>query len=243
MRREMSPTLLLAIAVALFIAPAIYILTASTLSHQGSLGGVTLPAAAQAVIWAAGAISLLAPLAIPRLLRTAESSTQLILILVVTVAASVFGLVLTFATGHLAPVQMLSLASMLAILGWAWVFRECFRAQPLEYVAPRYTIVLILLAVVSLAFAALRGALWDQADPSPTGPASSGFMIFIDAVVAAAALSTAQLRRLGSAYARPATQVLSWALLLIPLIGTLTALYWIFAVRKREQVAAAAPAA
>jgi hypothetical protein len=61
-------------------------------------------------------------------------------------------------------------------------------------------------------------------------------MIFIDTAVGVAALLTARQRRLGSAYARSATRVLSWALLPIPLLGTLTSLYWIFAVRKREQL-------
>ena len=68
-------------------------------------------------------------------------------------------------------------------------------------------------------------------------------MIFIDATVGVAALSTARLRKLGSAYARSATKVLSWALLPIPLLGTLTSVYWIFAVRKREQLPASAHAA
>ncbi len=239
----MSPTLLLAIAAALFVAPAIYVLTASMLSHQGSLGGANLSGNAEALIWAAGVASLLAPFAMSRFLRSSERATQLLQILVVAVTASIFGLVLSFTTGSLAPVRALGVASMLAILGWSWAYRECFRGNPLDHVATRYTTVLILLGAVCLTFASFRAALWGHAASSAGGPASSGFMIFIDATVGVAAFSTARLRKLGSAYARSATKVLSWALLPLPLLGTLTSLYWIFAVRKREQGSASAHAA
>jgi hypothetical protein len=163
--------------------------------------------------------------------------------LVVTVAASVFGLVLSFTTGRQEPIRILGVAAMFAILGWSWAYRDCFLANPLEHVASRYTAVLIFVGAVSLGFAVFRAVLWDYAAPSTGGPASSGFMIFIDTAVGVAALSTARLRKLGSAYARSTTQVLSWALLPIPLLGTLTSLYWIFAVRKRELPGASAHAA
>ena len=101
----------------------------------------------------------------------------------------------------------------------------------------------MLVGVVFLAFAAFRVALWDQAPTSNGGSASSGFMIFIDTVVGVAALSTARFRRLGSTYARSASEVLSWALLPVLFLGTLTSLHWIFAVRKREQRAATVHAA
>jgi hypothetical protein len=231
-----SPTLLLAIATALFVAPATYLLTVSMLSQQGSLGSAALSDTVETVIWAAGSASLLVPFAIPRSLRSSERATQLLLILVVTVAASVFGLVLSFTTGRLVPVRVLGIASMLAILCWCWAYRECLRANPLKHVVSRYTTILILVGAVFLAFAVFQAALWDHAATSSGGSASSGFMIFINTAVGVAAITTARLRRLGSAYARPATQVLSWALLPIPLLGTLTSFYWIFAVRKREQL-------
>jgi hypothetical protein len=238
-----SPTLLLAMAAALFVAPATYLLTVSMMSQQGSLGGAALSDGAQAVIWAAGGASLLAPFAIPRLMCFSERATQLLLILVVTVAASVFGVVLSFTTGHLAPVRVLGVASMLAILCWTWTYRQCLRANSLRHASPRYTTILILVGAVFLAFAAFRIALWDHASTSSGNPASSGFMIFINTTAGVAAITTARLRKLGSAYALPATQVLSWALLPIPLLGTLIFFYWIFAVRKREQLPDSAPAA
>ena len=238
----MSPTKLLASAAALFVAPAIFVLLASLLNQQGSLGVATLSGTAETVIWTFAGASLLSPLVIRRFLRPSERATQLLLILVVTVAASVFGLVLGFTSGRLVAVQSLSLVSMLAVLGWSWVFRECFRASSLECVTFRYTTILIVLGVVFLAFAFLRAALWANTAASPSGPASTGFAIFVDTVVGIAALGTAWLRRVQSAYARSASQVLSWALLPIPLLGTLTSLYWIFAVRKREQLPATAPA-
>jgi hypothetical protein len=243
MRRELSPTLLLAISAALFVAPAIYVLTASMLSQQGSLGGPMLPAAAEAVIWAAGGVALVAPFAIRRILRSSEPATQLLLILVVTVTASVFGFVLSFTSGKVTPVRVLSVAAMLEILSWSYAYRACFRADPLVHAAPRYTIVLIVLGVICLASAAFRAALWNHPATSTGGTATTGFMIFIDTAVGVAALATARLRRLGSAHARSATRVLSWALLPIPILGTLTSLYWIFAVRKREQLPSSAHAA
>jgi hypothetical protein len=132
---------------------------------------------------------------------------------------------------------------MLAILCWTWAYRQCFRADPIEHTLPRYTTVLIVLGSISLAFVAFRLALWGHSTTSSDESAASGFMIFVDALVGTAALSTARLRRLHSAYARPATRVLSWALLPILLLGTLTSLYWIFAVRKREQLHSSAHAA
>jgi hypothetical protein len=242
MRRELSPTLLLAISAALFVAPAIYVLAASMLSQQGSLGGAMLPGIAEAVICAAGGVSLVAPFAVRRILRWSEPATQLLLILVVTVA-SVFGLVLSFTTGNVTPVRVLSVAAMLGILSWSYAYRECFRTDPLQHAAPRYTIILIVLGVACLSFAAFRAALWNHPATSTGGPATTGFMIYIDTTVGVAALATARLRRLGSAYARSATRVLSWALLPIPFLGTVTSLYWIFAVRKREQLPASARAA
>jgi hypothetical protein len=236
MRRELSPTLLLAIAAALFVAPAIYLLTVSFLSQQGSLGGTMLPSTAEVVIWAAAGVALVAPFAIRRILHSSKPATQLLLILVVTVSGSVFGLVLSFTTGNITPIRVLSVASMLGILSWSYAYRECFRADPLEHAAPRYTTVLIALGVVCLAFAAFRAALWNHPSTSTGGTASTGYMIFIDTAVGVAALLTARLRKLGSAYARSATRVLSWALLPIPFLGTVTSLYWIFAVRKREQL-------
>jgi hypothetical protein len=236
-----SPTRLLGIAAALFVASPIYLLTASLLVQRGSLAGATLPGTAEAAIWAAGGASLLLPFAIPRLLRSSERATQLLLILAVTAAATALGLVLSFATGRLVALRVLGVASMLAILAWTWTYRDCFRANPLQDVANRYTGVLILVGATSLAFAAFRAALWDPV-PAWTGGPSSGFMIFIDTTVGVAALSTARLRKLRSAYARSATQVLSWVLLPIPLIGTLTSLYWIFAIRKRELTPAGAHA-
>jgi len=242
-RREVSPTLLLAIAAALFVAPAAYLLAVSMASQQGSLGGATLSGTAETAIWAAGGASLLAPFAIRRFLRSSERATRLLLILVLTVSASVFGCVLSFATGRVAPVRVLGVGSMLGILSWSGVYRECFRADPLERIVSRYTTVLIVFGAISLAFAAFRAALWDYAATPSGGSASSGFMIFIDTTVGVAALSTARLRKLGSAYAQSATRVLSWALLPIPLLGSLTSLYWIFAVRKRERSPSVAHAA
>ena len=236
MRREMSPTVLLAIAAALFVAPPIYVLTVSMLNQQGSLGDAGLSRTSEAIIWAAGGISLVVPFAIRRIIDSSNRTTQLLLILVVTVTASVFGLVLSFTTGRVAPVRILGVASMLAILGWSFAYRESFRADPLEHVEPRYTIVLIVLGAVCLAFAAFRAALWNRPATSSVDTISSGFMIFVDTAVGVSALLTARLRKLGSSYARSTTRVLSWALLSIPLLGTLTSLYWIFAVRKREQV-------
>jgi hypothetical protein len=240
MQRELSPTVLLAIAAALFVAPAIYVLTASMLNQQGHLVALGFSRTSEAIIWAAGGISLLAPFAIRRIIDSSNRTTQLLLILVVTVAASVFGFVLSFTTGRVAPVLILSVASMLALLGWSSVYRVCFRADPLEHAEPRYTIVLIALGAVCLAFAAFRAALWNHSATSSGGTTSSGFMIFIDTAVGVSALLTARLRKLGSVYARSATRVLSWALLSIPFLGTLTSLYWIFAVRKREQAPSSA---
>jgi hypothetical protein len=238
-----NPVILLAIAVALFVAPAIYVLTASMLSQQGSLGGATLSGTAETVIWVAGSASLLAPFAIRRFLRSSDLAAQLLLILVITVAASVFGLVLSFTTGRLVPVWVLGVASMLGILSWSWAYRGCFRANPLEHVAPRYTATLVALGAISLVFAAVRAALWGHAATSSGGSASSGYMIFIDTVVGISALATARLRKLGSTYARTATQVLSWALLPILFLGTLTSLYWISSVRKQEKLSPDTPAA
>ncbi len=243
MRLELSPTSLLALSAALFVAPATYLLAVSMLSQQGSLGGAILPGTAESVIWAAGGAALVTPFAIRRLLHSSERALQLILILVVTVTASILGLVLSFTTGRVFPVRVLSVASMLGIVSWSYAYRECFRADPLEQAVPRYTTVLMVLGVVCLAFALFRAAVWNHPATSIGGAASSGFMIFIDTAVGVAALLTARLRRLGSAYARSATRVLSWALLPIPLIGTLTSLYWILAVRKREQLPSSAHAA
>jgi len=240
MRRELSPTRLLAISAALFVAPAIYVLTTSMLSQQDSFGSAVLSDTAKAVIWAAGGLSLVAPFAIRRILPSSEQAIQLLLILVATVAASVFGLVLSFTTGNVTPVRVLSVAAMLGILSWSYVYRECFRADLLEHAAPRYTIVLIVLGVVCIAFAAFRAALWNHPATSTGGTATTGFMIFIDTSVGVAALTTARLRKLGSAYARSATWVLSWALLPIPFLGSLTSLYWIFAVRKQEKLPSSA---
>jgi drug/metabolite transporter (DMT)-like permease len=124
MRRELSPTLLLAIAAALFVAPAIYLLTVSMLSQQGSLGGPMLSGTAEVVIWAAAGVSLAAPFAIRRILHSSERARQLLLILVVTLAASIFGLVLSFTTGRVAPVRVLSVVSMLGVLSWSYAYRE-----------------------------------------------------------------------------------------------------------------------
>jgi hypothetical protein len=99
-----NPTLLLAIAAALFVAPPTYVFCVSFLGQQGSLGAATLSGPAETVLWAAGGASLLAPFAIRLLLPSAERPTQLLLALVVTVAASVFGLVLSFTTGNPSPV-------------------------------------------------------------------------------------------------------------------------------------------
>ena len=132
---------------------------------------------------------------------------------------------------------------MLGILSWSYAYRECFRADRIEHAAPRYTIVLIVLGVVCLAFAAFRAAFWNHPATSTGGTATTGFMILIDTTVGVAALATARLRRLASTYARSATRVLSWALLPIPFLGTLTSLYWIFAVRKREELPSSAHAA
>src|SRR5688572_16217722 len=126
----MSPTLMLTISAALFVAPATYILAASMLSHQGNLGGATISNAAEIVLWSAGGAALLMPLAIPRLVSSSARPIQLILILTAAVAASAFGLVLTFTTGRLAPIRLLGAASMLAILVWSWTFRDCFRGRP-----------------------------------------------------------------------------------------------------------------
>jgi hypothetical protein len=240
--RGVTPAKLLAIAVALFIAPAIYVLTASMLSQQGSIGGATLSGTAETVIWVAGSTLLLAPFAIRRFLRSSERSAQLLFILVITVAASVFGLVLSFTTGRLVPVWVLGVASMLGILSWSWAYRECFGSCPLEHVAPRYTAALVALGAISLVFATARVALWDHAATSSGGSASSGYMIFINTVVGISALATARLRKLGSTYARTATQVLSWALLPIFFLGTITSIYWISSVRKKEKLSPDAPA-
>jgi hypothetical protein len=190
------------------------------------------------VIWAAGGASLLVPFAISIILRSSERAARLLLVLAITVAASLFGLVLSFTTGRLAPVRILGIASMLAMLGWSWAYRECFRAEPLAHVVARYTTVLLVVGAVSLAFAAFRAAAWNRFAASVGGPAIGGFMLLSDAVVGVAALSTARLRKSRSPYARPATEVLSWALLLVPFLGTLSSLYWIFAVRKQERLPA-----
>jgi len=236
--RGSSPTLLLAIAAALFVAPAIYVLTAAMLSQQGALGDVTISGALELAIWSASGAFLLAPFAIPRLLRSFARSVQLLLALVVSVGACVPGLVLTFVTGHRAPVRALGAASMLAILGWTWGFRECFKAGRIESIAPRYTTILALVGVISLLFVVFRVASWDRAVESGGGVAASGFLNFVDTTVGIASLSVARPRHLNSAYARPTTEVLSWALLGIPLLGTFAALYWLFAVRRQEQMIA-----
>jgi len=237
-----NPTVLLAIATGLFVAPATYLLSVSTLSERGSLGAATLAGPAQAVLWVAGGAALLVPFAIPRFLRSADRAKQLLLILVHTVAASVAGLVLSFVTGDVAPVWVLSGAAMLAILGWSWAYRQCFEAAPIGHTASRYTTLLVALGAIALVFVALRTAFWSHFGTSGGGSASTGFMIFLDALVGTAALSTAWLRKHGSAHARAATRVLSWALLPIPLLGTLTSLYWIFAVRKQELLSSGAQA-
>lgn len=231
----MNPTLLLAIAVSLFVAPPIYVLTASMLSQQGALAGEMISRATEIKFWSAGIACLLAPFAIPWLLRSSARSVQLLLALVVSVGASLLGFVLSFTTGRQAPVRALGVASMLAILGWAWGFRECFEAERIERIVPRYTNVLMLLGIIFLLSVVVRVAIGDRAVESAGGLASSEFMIFVDATVGISALSVARLRQLGSAYARPATQVLAWSLLGLPLLGTLVALYWLFAVRKQEQ--------
>jgi hypothetical protein len=232
----MDPTLVLGVAAALFAAPAIYMLSASMLSQQSLLGGAPISDSAQVAIWCAGGACLVAPLAFPMLLRSFARSTQLILALVVAVAASVLGLVLTFATGNLAPVRVFGVASMLAILGWSWAFRECFRAPPIEQVVTRYTTVLLFVGAVSLLFAAFRVARWEHFANSTGGHPLSAFTIFADSVVGIATLSVARLRKLGSPYARPGTIVLSWTLLGIPLLGTLAAVYWLIAARRQEQL-------
>jgi hypothetical protein len=193
------------------------------------------------MLWAAGGASLLVPFAFAWLLRSSGRAARLLLVLAITVAASVFGLVLSFTTGRLAPVRILGIASMLAMLGWSWAYRECFRAEPLAHVVSRYTTVLFVVGAVSLGFAAFRAAAWDRfaAAASTGGPAGSAFLLFSDTAVGVAALSTARLRQLSSPYARSATDVLAWALLLVPFLGTLSSIYWIFAVRKREQLPAA----
>ena len=154
----MSPAILLAISALLFVAPAIYVLVVSMLSQQGSLGGTVLSGTGETAIWAIGSAALLAPIAIQQFLRTSERGTQLLLILVLTVSASVFGLVLSFTTGRVAPVCVLSTASMLGILGWSGAYRDCFKSDPPELILSHYTTVLMIVGSIFLAFAAFRGA-------------------------------------------------------------------------------------
>ena len=98
MRRELSPAVLLAIAASLFVAPSIYVLSASMLNQQGSLDGAGLSRTSEAIIWAAGGIALVVPFAIRGTMDSSNRATQLLLILVVSVAASIFGFVLSFLT-------------------------------------------------------------------------------------------------------------------------------------------------
>ena len=82
----------LALAVALFNAPATYLLISFLLSHRGSLSGGSPSASVEAVMWTAGVGALFVPHAFPKLLRSSSDSVRLILALTVSVAPSVFGL-------------------------------------------------------------------------------------------------------------------------------------------------------
>ena len=234
----MKPTGLLSISVGLLVVPAIYMLVAVLLAQQGALGAAPISARTLALLWCAGLACLLVPLAFPRGLASLARSTRLVLAVVVSVGATFFGLVLTFATGRLAPLWLLGAGSMLAILTWSFAFRDCLRAEPLARIVSRYTTALFALAALSLISAAVRALRWDPT-ASDLDLASSAFLIFGDACVAIAASCTARLRQRGSPYARPATTVLSWALLGVPVLGTAVGVYWLVAVRRQERDSAA----
>ncbi len=230
----MNPVALLALAAALFAAPAVYLLVASLVSHQGALPSATLPRSAEITIWSVGVAALVVPFTISRLMASSPDSVRLLIALVISVAASVVGLTLTLVTGEAVPVRILAPASMIAVLGWSRAYRSCFRANPLMHVVSRYTTVLVVVAAFSLVWAAFRLAFWERAVDSDIGPGPDGFMIFLEGSVGIAGLAVAHLRRSASPYARPATQVLSVIFFFVLPLGFLAALYWLFRVRPRE---------
>jgi hypothetical protein len=206
---NLKPVTLLAAATALFVAPATYLLVTSLLVHQGELPSATIPRSAEIAIWCLGGSALLGPFAISRPMTASPASVRLLIALVVSVAASTMGLSLTLLTGSTAPMLILAPASMLAVLGWSWVYRACFRALPPLHVVSRYTALIVIVAALSLVWAALSVGFWQRTVDPDIGPGPEGFSVFFEASLGVAGLAVAHLRRRASPYARPATQVFS----------------------------------
>ena len=116
---SLGPTHLLAIAVALFFAPAVYMLSVSLLEAQGALGsvGATLSPAAETALWMAAIVALIGPLSFPKILQGATRTNRLIVASSCSVAGSGIGTVLAILGAGTRPTLILGAAAMLAILG------------------------------------------------------------------------------------------------------------------------------
>lgn len=216
------------------MAPATFMLVIETMARQGTLVRAAIPDAGKIGLWCAAGAALLAPLAIHWHTRSSVPAARLLPILTISVLASVFGAALSMTTGQVGPTRLLGFATMLSILGWSQVYRECFRGDPLGCVSTRFTIALALLGLSNLAYACLRIAVGIRTDaPKPlTEPLA--FMIFFDIVAGTASLLTARLRRTNSPYARSATITQTLLQVQHPILGTLVSLYWLLVLRKQE---------
>ncbi len=231
----MKPAFLLGASAAFLVAPVIYWRGAAILDPQRMFGGATLPLPAEIVIWCAAAAALLAPLLVARRLRLITDSARLLMGLIGTGMASGIGATMTNLTGDPMPVRILAPVSMLAVLGWSWTHRACYRAEPLARVVSRYSNVLIFIGFFFLLWAAVDVAFRKRMLDPEFGSSTTTFVIFTKTFLGIAALVVARLRSTASHYARSATQVLSVAFLGFFPLGSLVGLYWVLRVRRRER--------
>jgi hypothetical protein len=211
------------------------LLSPALLSFEWTLPSSAIPDSARIVIWCAGAAALMAPFPISRRLHSTAEPIRLLIALVSTGVASSIGVALMIITGDLMPIRIFAPASMLAVLGWSWTYRACFRSELLTLVVSRYTKTLVFIGIVSLLWATIDVAVWVRAQDSELAYSPTALVIFCFALLGVAALAVTRLRKTAPHYARSATQVLSGALLFFIPFGSLAALYWILRVRRREQ--------
>ena len=144
--------------------------------------------------------------------------------------------------GLLTDIYVCSVLSFTGIIFWSWHQRAVFKingkskSQIISYVTRSYTIILILLGLISLASLALKIFLIVEPIEYSTAPVSMNIpLIPIYAFITLGSWGTGILRFRRSPYALFATRAISYALLFWFPFGTAAFIYWIVWIRKKEK--------
>ena len=145
-------------------------------------------------------------------------------------------------SGLLTDLYICSVLSFIGIIFWSWYQRAAFKidgkskSQIISSTTRSYTIILILLGLISLGTLALRIFLIVEQVEYSTAPVSTNILLIpINAFITLGSWGTVILRFRRSPYALFATRAISIVILFWLPFGTAAFIYWVVWIRKKEK--------